>query len=46
LPKRSWNDIKDKFREIFLTSLGLLDDNKDTVKMAAYQLAKTMKRIT
>ncbi len=44
--KRSWDEVKLKFREVFLTSLGMLDDDKDTVKMAAFQLAKTMKRIT
>eukprot|EP00347_Sterkiella_histriomuscorum_P023653 403333856 len=46
LSKREWPQIKDKFKELFLTSLGLLDDDKDTVKLAAYQLVKTLKRVT
>jgi len=29
-----------------LTTLGLMDDQKDSVKLAAFQLAKTMKRLT
>jgi virulence-associated protein VapD len=29
-----------------LTTLGLLDDQKDSVKLAAFQLSKTLKRLT
>ncbi len=29
-----------------MTSLGLLDDDKDSVQAAAYQLIKTIKRVT
>ena len=46
LGQRTWPQIKDQFKNVFLTALGLLDDQKDTVKMAAFQLLKTMKRIT
>lgn len=46
MPQRSWNQIKSRFRDVFLHGLGLLDDSKDSVKMAAYQLVKSMKRIT
>lgn len=46
LGQRSWKQIKPRFRDVFLYSLGLLDDTADSVKMAAYQLIKTLKRIT
>ena len=29
-----------------MTSLGLFDDQKDSVKLAAYHLMKTLKRVT
>ena len=44
--KREWPQIKERYREIFLISLALLDDQKDSVKRAAYELVKSMKRIT
>ena len=38
--------MRSKFKEVFLTCLGLMDDQKDSVKLAAYQLSKTLKRLT
>lgn len=46
MANRTWEQIRPRFREVFLYSLGLLDDTSDTVKMAAYQLIKTLKRLT
>lgn len=46
LLKKQWSQISSHFKEIFLISFGLLDDDKDTVKMAAFNLLKTMKRIS
>lgn len=43
---RSWPQIKRRFREVYLISLALLDDQKDSVKLAAFQLVKTMKRLS
>jgi hypothetical protein len=44
--QRTWVQIKENFREVFLTTLGLMDDQKDSVKLAAFQLSKTLKRLT
>jgi hypothetical protein len=38
--------LKKHFKDIFLNGLGLLSYDKDTVKMAAYQLVKSNRRIT
>lgn len=46
LPNRSWKEIKGKFRELFLGSLTLLDDDVEAVKEAARNLVKTTKRLT
>jgi hypothetical protein len=46
LPNRTWAQIKDNFKELFLGSLGLLDDDIEGVKNAALELAKTTKRLT
>ena len=46
LNNRTWPQIKSRFREVFLTTLGLMDDQKDSVKIAAFQLSKTLKRLT
>jgi hypothetical protein len=46
LPNRTWAQIKDSFKELFLGSLALLDDDIDSVKKAALDLAKTTKRLT
>ena len=43
---RTWAEIKKNFRVIFLTALASLDSEKETVKIACYQLAKCMKSIT
>jgi len=46
LSQRSWEQLKPRFKDVFLNTLGLMDDQKDSVKLAAYQLSKTLKRIT
>ncbi|CDW80673.1 proteasome-associated protein ecm29 homolog [Stylonychia lemnae] len=46
MSKMEWPLIKDKFKDLFLNSLALLDDDKDTVKAAAFQLVKTLRRIS
>ena len=46
LPNRSWPQVRDHFKELFLGSLALLDDDIESVKKAALDLAKTTKRLT
>ena len=46
LPNRSWKHLKDNFKELFLGSLALLDDDMDAVKKAARNLVKTNRRLT
>jgi len=36
MSKMEWPMIKDKFKDLFLHSLALLDDDKDTVKASAF----------
>jgi hypothetical protein len=45
LPNRNWAQIKEKFKELFLGSLVLLDDDIDAVKKSAQILVKTNKRL-
>lgn len=45
LPNRTWAQVKDNFRELFLGSLGLLDDDIEGVKKAAANLTNTNKRL-
>ena len=44
-PNRTWAQVKDNFRELFLGSLGLLDDDIEGVKKAAANLTNTNKRL-
>ena len=47
LPNREWTIIQKNFRIVFLTALASVEDaDKDSVKYAAYQLVKSMRRIT
>lgn len=46
LPNKSWKQLKDNFKELFLGSLALLDDDMDAVKKAARNLVKTNRRLT
>lgn len=46
LPNKEWKDIKQQFRDLFLLSLTLLDDDVDQVKEAARNLVKTNRRLT
>jgi hypothetical protein len=46
VPSRSWKEIKPFFKELFLGTLALLDDDIDAVKNAAAILAKTNRRLT
>jgi hypothetical protein len=45
IPNRSWTQIKSKFRELFLGSLNLLDDDVEAIKNAGVDLAKANKKI-
>ena len=45
IPNRTWQQIKIKFRELFLGSLNLLDDDVDAIKNAGVDLAKANKNI-
>ena len=46
LPNRTWAQVKDHFKELFLGSLALLDDDIESVKKAAVNLTNTNKRLT
>jgi len=46
LPNRTWADIKDRFKDVFLGSLILLNDDVEAVKKSATNLCKTIKRLT
>jgi hypothetical protein len=46
LPKRTWVQIKDHFKTLYLDSLALLDDDIESVKKAAENLTNTVKRLT
>ena len=46
LPNRTWADIKDRFKDVFLGSLILLNDDVESVKKSAGNLCKTIKRLT
>jgi|TARA_B110001450_G_C17178991_1_gene302570 hypothetical protein len=46
LPNRTWADIKDRFKDVFLGSLILLNDDVESVKKSATNLCKTIKRLT
>jgi hypothetical protein len=46
MTNKSWKQLKKHFKDIFLTGLGLLSYDKDTVKMAAYQMVKSVRGIT
>ena len=43
VPNRKWSQIRDKFKELFLGSLVLLDDDVEAVKKAANDLTKANK---
>lgn len=45
VPNRTWAQIKDKFKDLFLGSLALLDDDMDAVKKAANDLTKANKAL-
>jgi hypothetical protein len=44
---RTWKELQSHYREIFLTSLGLLQsDVKESVQKAAYKLVKSLRSFT
>jgi len=46
ISNRTWPELKIHFKEVFLLCLGFLEHEKDNVKIAAYQLVKSIRRIT
>lgn len=46
MPNRTWPQVKEHFKELFLGTLALLDDDIESVKKAAVDLSKTTKRLT
>ena len=46
LPNRDWKEVKDKFRDIFLGALALLDDDIEAVVKAAENLTQTTQRLS
>ena len=46
LPNRSWVQVKNHFKELFLGALVLLDDDIESVKKAGVNLTNTNKRLT
>jgi len=45
LPNRNWRQIREHFKDLFLQSLALLDDDVEEVKKVAQNLTKTNKRL-
>jgi hypothetical protein len=43
---RTWPELKSHFKDVFLLCLGFLEHEKDNVKIAAYQLVRSIRRIT